>query len=271
MRAGLAPALTRAGGSLDGIGPWRRALMQPALGQGSLCERLAQILLLAPDIEDVEFGRLHPDWPLPGLPEIARTPRQNYGTCWDLDSFVRCLANEEERSSAVQAVDETLARLHRHLLLQIDQLEEVFTTPEIATEERTAFFGVLGDLLQSGRVWCLATLRSEYFPLIAKEPLLRALIGGDGGYILAPPDRQSLREIILYPALAARLDYQHRVEEKTVAGEPAQFELLEDQILADAEISPDPKKYVWRASGLKILEKIRRAREALALTEVIST
>jgi hypothetical protein len=33
----------------------------------------------------------------------------------------------------------------------------------------------------------------------------------------------------------------------------------------------NPKKYVWRASGLEILEKIKRAREALAAADVIST
>jgi transposase len=38
-----------------------------------------------------------------------------------------------------------------------------------------------------------------------------------------------------------------------------------------ADRNQDPKKYVWRASGLKILEKIRRAREALAATDIIST
>jgi len=38
-----------------------------------------------------------------------------------------------------------------------------------------------------------------------------------------------------------------------------------------AERNQDPKKYVWRASGLKILEKIRRAREALAAADIIST
>jgi hypothetical protein len=37
-----------------------------------------------------------------------------------------------------------------------------------------------------------------------------------------------------------------------------------------ADRNKDPKKYVWRASGLKILEKIRRAREALAAAKVIS-
>jgi transposase len=33
----------------------------------------------------------------------------------------------------------------------------------------------------------------------------------------------------------------------------------------------NPKKYVWRASGLEILEKIKRAREALAAADVLST
>jgi hypothetical protein len=37
------------------------------------------------------------------------------------------------------------------------------------------------------------------------------------------------------------------------------------------ERNRNPKKYVWRASGLEILEKIKRAREALANEAVIST
>jgi transposase len=38
-----------------------------------------------------------------------------------------------------------------------------------------------------------------------------------------------------------------------------------------AERNLNPKKYVWRASGQKILEKIRRAKEALAAADVIIT
>ena len=38
-----------------------------------------------------------------------------------------------------------------------------------------------------------------------------------------------------------------------------------------AERNENPKKYVWRASGLKILEKIQRAKKALAAAEVIVT
>src|SRR6516162_5232522 len=37
------------------------------------------------------------------------------------------------------------------------------------------------------------------------------------------------------------------------------------------ERNRDPKKYVWRASGLEVLAKIKRAREALANAAVIST
>jgi hypothetical protein len=36
-------------------------------------------------------------------------------------------------------------------------------------------------------------------------------------------------------------------------------------------VAQTPKKYVWRASGQKILEKIRRAKEALAAPDVIIT
>jgi transposase len=38
-----------------------------------------------------------------------------------------------------------------------------------------------------------------------------------------------------------------------------------------AERNQNPKKYAWRASGQKILEKIRRAKEALAAADVIIT
>jgi hypothetical protein len=38
-----------------------------------------------------------------------------------------------------------------------------------------------------------------------------------------------------------------------------------------AERNQNPKKYVWRAARLKILEKIQRAKEALAAAEIIIT
>jgi hypothetical protein len=38
-----------------------------------------------------------------------------------------------------------------------------------------------------------------------------------------------------------------------------------------AERNQKPKKYVWRATGLKILEKIQRAKAALAAADIIFT
>lgn len=232
MRAGLAPVITRPGGALDGMAVWRSISMQPALGEGSLLLRLVEILLKPPTDEEAEAMRHAPDLPLLRLPEAE--------ALWlSAEEMVSDFAEEETREAAAMKLAELLERLDRHLLVQIDQLEEVFTTPGITAEERDAFFRTLAEWAATGRVWVVATMRSEYFPRIAEEAALRALVGKDGGYILSPPDRQSLREIIRFPALAARLDYQRRLGEVVIAGEKAKSEYLDEQILADAEASSD--------------------------------
>jgi len=103
---------------------------------------------------------------------------------------------------------ETLTGLDRHLLIQIDQLEEAFTHESVRPDEREAFFRAISALSHCGRVWTLATMRSEFFPLIATCPSLHQLVQRGGGYILQPPADNELREIVRYPAFAARLAYQ---------------------------------------------------------------
>ena len=234
MRAGLAPVLTRPGGSLPGIDGWRRITFQPAKGEGSLCERLAHALLRPPDPTEAEQSRRHEHWPLSGVAELAGTDE-----LWDCARLTRHFSDDVARTAAIAAIAGSLAGLNRHLLLEIDQAEEVFTTPGFDAAQRAAFFSVVRDLCESGRVWVVATMRSEFFPRIAEQAELLQLVGKERGYILAPPDRQALREMIRYPALAARLDYQRRSEELVIGGEQVKFELLDDQILADAEASPD--------------------------------
>jgi WD40 repeat protein/tetratricopeptide (TPR) repeat protein len=237
MRAGLVPVLTRPGGSLDGIQGWRRVSFQPAKGSGSLCERLARSLIQAPPPEEAEHSRQHRHWPLTGLPELADSRADS--TPWDSAMLSRHFSDDDQRVFAIAAVADTLASLNRHLLLEIDQLEEMFTVPGIDAGQRAAFLRTIGDLCLSGRVWVVATMRSEFFPRVAEQPELFALVGKERGYILPPPDRQSLREIIRYPVLAARLDFERRMAEIHIAGENAKYEYLHDQILADAESSPD--------------------------------
>jgi hypothetical protein len=153
--------------------------------------------------------------------------------------LTRALESEALREEGTSLLYDCLEELGASLLVQVDQLEEVFTTPGITEADRETFFEVLRELMETGRVWVVATMRSEFFPRIAESPRLRGLVGKDGGYILPPPDRQALREIIRYPALAARLGYQRRTGPVTVGSAPAQYEDLDEEILADAEGSPD--------------------------------
>lgn len=232
MQAGLVPVVTRPGGALEGMGFWRTVFMQPALGVGTLVGRLVSVLLQEMAQEEIAEMRRSPELPVWRLPEAL-------GKWGAAEALAHALSDEATRETAVEELGVLLEGLDRHLLVQVDQLEEVFTTPGITAEQRSVFFRTLAAFCASGRIWVVATMRSEYFPRIAEESDLRELVGKDGGYILPPPDRQSLREIIRFPALAARLDYQRRISPVEVAGEQARFEDLDDQVLADAEASAD--------------------------------
>src|SRR5690606_33013664 len=82
------------------------------------------------------------------------------------------------------------------LLLALDQLEEVFAWP---AEARQGFAALLRALLESGRVWLLATLRSDFYPLLQAEAALLALKSAGRGFDLAPPTAAEIREIVEGP------------------------------------------------------------------------
>ena len=280
MRAGLAPVVTRPGGAAPGMDRWRRVLLQPGNGSGPLCERLARVLLAAPAAHDLEQQKLHEHWPLPGLPELAETTIEpdDTGDKWDAANLSRFLADDRKLLYAAAGVARTLDRIGHSLLLQIDQLEEVFTGENVTDTEREGVFRAIAALTRTGRVWTVATMRSEYFPRIAETPALAALVGKNGGYILTPPSEQELREIIRFPALAARLDYERATSPREIAGALTNTEHLDDQILADAQGSPDAlplleftlhKLYAalldpdgCRTGEIAALEQLRRARWA---------
>lgn len=94
------------------------------------------------------------------------------------------------------------------LVLVIDQLEELFTVAAITPEVRRAFVGLLGGLARSGHVWVIATLRADFWPLVAEMPELVALAEGDGRLDLAPPSLAEQAEIIRKPAAAAGLNFE---------------------------------------------------------------
>lgn len=241
MRAGVAPAVTRPGGALEGMDRWRRVLLQPGVGSGGLYERLARAILATAPEEEIERARLNDRYVRTGFPELTAhgipDPAAG-GLTWDVAAFARYLAQPEDQVFAFAGIHEALEKEGLNLLLQIDQLEEVFAEG-IGAEERASFFRALHGLSRGGRVWVLATLRSEFFPRIAGEDALRDLVGRDGGYILPPPDLQSWNEIVRYPALAARLDYEQQVAFREIGGFPTTEEWLHEQILADIGGNPD--------------------------------
>lgn len=241
MRAGVAPAVTRPGGALEGMDRWRRVLLQPGVGSGGLCERLARAILATAPEEEFERTRLNDLYVLSGFPELTvhgiPDPAAG-GLTWDVAAFARYLAQSEDQVFAFAGIHEALEKEGLNLLLQIDQLEEVFAEG-LGTEDRASFFRSLHGLSRGGRVWVLATLRSEFFPRIAGENEFRDLVGRDGGYILPPPDLQSWNEIVRYPALAARLDYEQQVAFREIGGVPTTEEWLHEQILSDIGGNPD--------------------------------
>lgn len=243
MRAGLAPALTRPGALVNSA--WRRVLMRPQNPtHGPLCEQLARAIFTRPTPAELERLDTLDHWPLPGLPEMAReavTSSQGSPAkaCWDIASFSRALADEEQLAHAVAAIALTLKNLDRHLLIQVDQLEEAFTHDAIRPEERETFLRAISALSRCGRIWTLATMRSEFFPRIATCPPLHHLIQQGGGYILQPVSDHELREIIRYPAFAARLGFDRLIEPRKIGDALSTSESLDDQILSDAKGSQD--------------------------------
>lgn len=245
MRAGVAPVVCRDGGVANGAKVWRRILMQPSSGTGPLLERFARHLFADPSERDLEEADQIEDFPLSGLAEMRSEtlPSGVRGTegaeeKWDVANLSRQLADEEDFIFAVAAIQECLERNDIHLFLQLDQFEEALRDP-FDEAEAGHFFTVIHAFCRCSRIWGLATLRSDSFPEIAKRPTLKSLVGEQGGHILPPPDSQMLYEIIRFPAMAARLEYETRIEPIEIAGEPAVADNLADQIYRDAKDNPD--------------------------------
>lgn len=110
------------------------------------------------------------------------------------------------------------------LLLIVDQFEELFSAA-VSTGERDRFFDELLTLARTGRVWILATLRSDFYAAAQLEDRFRLLKGRDGGFDLVSPSLGDLRCIIEQPAHMAGLHFEV---------DPETGRSLADVILEDA-------------------------------------
>jgi small GTP-binding protein len=83
------------------------------------------------------------------------------------------------------------------LVLFIDQLEELFTLT--AEPHRRRFIELLALAAADPRLRVLATLRADFLPQCATEPVLATLLQG-GTFMLKPPEPAALLDIVRGPA-----------------------------------------------------------------------
>jgi WD40 repeat protein len=88
------------------------------------------------------------------------------------------------------------------LVLVVDQLEELFTSEQLAAD-RQRFVAVLVGLVRSGLVWIIATMRSDFWHRAVETPQLMQLAQGDGRLELLLPTPAQLSQMIRRPAAAA--------------------------------------------------------------------
>lgn len=179
VRAGVLPVLVQPG-VLGPAGLWRYAIMQPASGRGDLTAALNQALLQPTALPDLPAGDAES--------LVARV-------CAALDATTRATASGGGEC---------------HLALVVDQLEEIFSDPQLSARQREHFIDTLAALARSGSVCVLATMRSDVYPRLSELPALIALKEGDGQFDLLPPGPREIGQIIRSPAAAAGLRYEVR-------------------------------------------------------------
>jgi WD40 repeat protein len=225
VRAGVLPLLTQRG-TIEGIGLWRRAVTRPgAGGSGGDCfDALAAALLESPALpalQDPEslnairdLGselREHSD----SVALRVRDALDHAAREWKVQQSHFMEGRVRQLRTSGRSGDADLARQQKEglelpkarLALVIDQLEELFTTG-FSLELQQKFVGAVAGLVRSGRVFVLATLRSDFYPRYQEFPDLIELAKPSGKFDLRPPTPYELGNMIRLPAEAAGLHFE---------------------------------------------------------------
>jgi tetratricopeptide (TPR) repeat protein len=211
-RAGLIPRLTTPG-LVTSVDAWRVARMKPSEGGAGPLTALATALFAADALPELTQG----DYPTPAAlaDNLAR------GGEASAQPIMRVLARVAEE---VQRERHTEQVLQSALVLLVDQLEELFAQGA-SNQERTAFARCIKQLVGTGQVWCVATLRADLYEFLLKQPALKALKEAGASLDLGPPGAAELAEIVRAPAAAAGLIFERDADK----GE------LDERLLADAK------------------------------------
>jgi tetratricopeptide (TPR) repeat protein len=232
LRAGVLPLLVRPG-VIEGVGSWRRAVFRPTQYTGDLFDGLAQALTETEALPELIAGQATVE---SLAADLRRSPnaadllvRQALGHAADVERVKK----EAECTLTIDRyrfegrLDEVNARERQRtaivpkpirLVLLIDQLEEIFTSPLLAEAPCSAkeFLTAIATLARSGEVWVLSSLRSDFFSRCTEFPELMALKSGDGHYDLEAPTKDEIGHIIRQPALAAGLRFERSARDGIV-------------------------------------------------------
>jgi WD40 repeat protein len=195
VKAGIVPKLF-VPRRITGVAFLRRVVFRPsdALPGEDLFDALARRLTTA-------------DGPAGGLPELVG-PGQLLSS---LAAHFRSSGTDPAYPIGTALGNLTLAarrggRMLEHetarLVLVVDQLEELFTSEQLAGD-RQRFVAVLVGLVRSGLVWVIATMRNDFWHRAAETPQLMQLAQGDGRLELLLPTSAQLSQMIRRPAAAA--------------------------------------------------------------------
>ncbi len=223
VRAGLLPTLIQPG-VVEGIGLWRWSILRPSDAAGDLFHGLALALLGTNALPEMGDDGLD-------VVELAAFCRESP------QRVVGLIRSGLKRAATAEAAREQLtAPPATRLALVIDQMEEIFTQEHLSGEARVAFVAVLAALAQSGLVWIIGTMRSDFYPRCAEVPNLAALKEQGAQYDLLPPSFTEIRQMISQPTRAAGLRFEV---------EPTSGESLGDALHEAASHDPE---------GLPLLE-----------------
>ena len=197
VRAGVLGTITRAG-VVEGVDHWRWCILRPSdVTDAGLCRGLAAAITNETGLPELIRQGVTPESLESALVEAPRhavTP---------IAMALRAIASGEEEPSPPSSLD-----VNARLIVVVDQLEEIFTLEQFDTEQRRLFVRSLEALAQSGLVWVIATMRSDFYPRCLEIPELVRLKEGDGQYDLLPPTFDEIGQMIEFPTRAAGLRFE---------------------------------------------------------------
>ena len=225
VRAGVLPLLTQPE-TIEGIGLWRRAVTRPGAGggDGDCFDALAAALLEPPAL-----AALRDSESVNSVRDLANELRDHYQSAalrvrdaldhaareWKIQQSHFLEERERQLRGSGRSGDADQAQQQRQrlelpkarLALVVDQLEELFTTG-FSPEVRQKYISAITGLVQSGRVFIVATLRSDFYPWYQQFPDLIELTRPGGKVDLRPPTAYEIGNMIRLPAEAAGLHFE---------------------------------------------------------------